>query len=242
MKSHILILDTAVGAGRVALTMGERALAQRALSSPRQQAEQIFPAAAALLEEHGLRIADLGAVAVSTGPGPFTSLRVGLTAAKSIAEVADLPLIGISSFAAVARLAPGFPAAMLLPASRGDLFLSVATMPDDANLEPARLLAPLLSGVVVARPESWLSTLASPPRYVLSPSPEFLDLAAETLPSECRAVLVPGNWLEQLAAIARERYLAGDFDDPLQLDAAYARKDDADQSWSDPRLAPPRPQ
>lgn len=239
LTTNILILDTASGAGHVALSAGGKLHAQRPLSTPRQQAEQIFPAIAAILEEHKLRLADLQAVAVSTGPGAFTSLRVGLTAAKSLAEVSGLPLIGISSMAAVARLAPGFPAAILLPASRGEFFLSVASMePPGAIDSPPR--EPSLSEVELVQPESWLSGLGAPPRYVLSPSAELLDLAAERLPVESRCLLISGNWLPQLASLAHDRYLSEAFDDPLVLDAAYARKVDADNSWQDIRLSPTR--
>jgi hypothetical protein len=44
--------------------------------------------------------------------------------------------------------------------------------------------------------------------------------------------------MEQLAAIARDRFRSGDVDDLLALDALYARRNDADGSWQDPRLAP----
>ena len=235
LTTNILILDAASGAGAVALSADGKLSAQRSLSTPRRQAEEIFPAIEAVLEEGGLRLKDLQAVAVSTGPGAFTSLRVGLTTAKSLAEEEELPLIGISNMAAVARLAPGFPSAILLPASRGEFFLSVATLPPPAEGAPPRV-EPLLAEVELVRPESWLAGLPVPPRYVLSPSAELLDLTAEQLPAESRCILIPGNCLPSLAALAQDRYSRAAFDDPLRLDAAYARKGAADKNWQDPRL------
>lgn len=235
--TNILILDTASGAGHVALSMNGKLSAQQPLSTPRRQAEEIFPAIAALLDKQNLPLGELQALAVSTGPGAFTSLRVGLTAAKSLAEVGGIPLIGISNVAAAARLAPGFPAAILLPASRGEFFHSVATLPPlDANgQQPPE---PSLSAVDLVRPEAWLAGLESPPRYVLSPSAEFLDFAADRLHGESRCLLISGSWLQQLASLAQDRYQRAAFDDPLFLDAAYARKEDADNSWSDLRFSP----
>lgn len=237
MTTNILILDTASGAGHVALASDGRVCAQRALSTPRQQAEQIFPAIASVLEERALRLEDLQAVAVSTGPGAFTSLRVGLTAAKSLAEAAGLPLIGISNMQAVARLTPGFPAALLLPASRGEFFRSIATSPLPVQGEgpPAE---PSLSEVALVQPDSWLEGLGAIPRYILSPSAEFLDAVAEHSPEGARCLLISRSWVPQLASLAWDRYRSRAFDDPLRLDAAYARKADADKSWRDPRLAP----
>lgn len=234
--TNILILDTASGAGHVALSIDGKLSAQQPLSTPRRQAEEVFPAIAALLDKQKLPLGEIQALAVSTGPGAFTSLRVGLTAAKSLAEVAGIPLIGISNVAAAARLAPGFPAVIVLPASRGEFFLSVATLPPpDASGQP--LPEPALSAVDLVRPEAWLAALESPPRYVLSPSAEFLDFVADRLPGESRCLLISGSWLQQLASLAQDRYRRAAVDDPLFLDAAYARKVDADNSWRDLRLA-----
>lgn len=221
----------------MALSLNGKLIADRPLSTPRQQAEQIFPAIAAVLEGQKLRLGDLQAMAVCTGPGAFTSLRVGLAAAKSLSEVTGLPLIGISSIAAVARLAPGFPAAIVLPASRGEYFFSIAT-PASPGADQPSLQEPALSEVELVKPESWLLALERPPRYVLSPSAEFLDQATDRLSEESRCLLISGSRLVQLASIAYERYTAGAFDDPLGLDAAYARKKDADNSWRDHRLSP----
>lgn len=236
LETKILILDTASGAGHAALSTGGVVRASKAFSTPRRQAEEIFPAIAALLESQRLRLSDLAAVAVATGPGAFTSLRVGLTAAKSLAEAARLPLIGISNMEAASWLAPGFPAAVFLPASRGEFFYSTVMQPP-ASPRDGAAAEPVCSPVELIRAEAWLAAPASPPpRYVLSPSADLLDLAAGRLPEGSHCVLISETRLEPLASIAERRFLAGQLDDPLSLDAAYARKHDADHQWSDPRL------
>ncbi len=60
------------------------------------------------LSAFNLEVKDLSGIAVSMGPGSFTGLRIGLAAAKGLALGADLPLIPVPTFYAVARLVSGF--------------------------------------------------------------------------------------------------------------------------------------
>src|SRR6185437_8973489 len=87
----------------------------------------------------GVAPAAFGAVAVSTGPGGFTGIRVGLAAAQGIALALGLPLTGVSSFAAVAALAArtpdqrtpgeqnpgGRPLLVALDSRRSDIFVQL---------------------------------------------------------------------------------------------------------------------
>ncbi|MCZ2155548.1 MAG: tRNA (adenosine(37)-N6)-threonylcarbamoyltransferase complex dimerization subunit type 1 TsaB [Bryobacterales bacterium] len=233
METKILIIDTASGSGHIALASKGSVCASRDLSAPRRQAEEIFPAIAALLESRELRLENLTAITVATGPGSFTSLRVGLTAAKSLSEAAHLPLIGISNIEAAARLSPGFPAVIILPASRGEYFYATAVL---VGVDGEALEKPVCSPAELVEAEGWIASLGSPPRYIISTSNAFLDLAAERLSEESRCILISPNLLEPIASIAECRFVSGEFDDPLLLDAAYARKHDADSQWHDPRL------
>lgn len=67
----------------------------------RGHAERLMHLVGQALDEARCRYADLDLVAVATGPGAFTGIRVGLAAARGIALAAGLPCLGISTFAAV---------------------------------------------------------------------------------------------------------------------------------------------
>ena len=181
MNATLLLIDTASSSGRIAITGEDRFFRERPFGSPRQQAERIFPLIREVLAERGIAADALDAIAVSTGPGAFTSLRVGLTAAKGLAEVLGKPLIAVSVMEAIARLAPGFPAAILLPASRGDVFLGLATLPPVETNSPAGIAAgpvvpePFIALVELSSPTDWLRGLPVRPRYVLSPDAALLD-------------------------------------------------------------------
>lgn len=100
-----LALDTAtagVVAGIVAVADGARVLAERRTAGAVRHGETLAPAVASVLGAAGCRPADLAAVVVGTGPGPFTGLRVGMVSAASLADALGVPAYGVCSLDAVA--------------------------------------------------------------------------------------------------------------------------------------------
>lgn len=98
-----LIIDSAMNACSVGVfePLTDLMLAQRVLDMPRGQAEHLIPMIVEVLQEAGKAFADLTAIAVTTGPGAFTGMRIGLSAAKSLALALDLPCIGVDTFQAI---------------------------------------------------------------------------------------------------------------------------------------------
>ena len=97
-------LETATDFCSVALDVdGE--ISVREQLAPRRHAELLIPWVRELLAERGIGFADLDALAVSRGPGGFTSLRIGLGVAQGIALANDLPIHPVSTLAVLARAA-----------------------------------------------------------------------------------------------------------------------------------------
>jgi tRNA threonylcarbamoyl adenosine modification protein YeaZ len=86
------------------------------------QAERLFPALAELLARAGLAYKDLTRIAVTTGPGSFTGLRIGLSAARGLALALNIPVIGVPSLLALSLSAPG-KSAILLDARRDEAYV-----------------------------------------------------------------------------------------------------------------------
>jgi tRNA threonylcarbamoyladenosine biosynthesis protein TsaB len=99
-----LAIETATDFCSVGLEVDGATRVREALA-PRRHAELLLPWIGELLAEAGLGYGDLDALAVSGGPGGFTSLRIGLSAAQGIALARDLPVHPVPTLAALAQAA-----------------------------------------------------------------------------------------------------------------------------------------
>jgi tRNA threonylcarbamoyladenosine biosynthesis protein TsaB len=221
---NLLLIDTCGATGSLALAGAAPSLAVASLPG-RSAAERLVPAIHSLVAGLGLSLAELDAIAVVYGPGSFTGVRVGLSAAKGLCHALNLPLVAISRLAVLASLAqPGVPHSSpfvgdewvhqvhaLLDAGRGEFYsglyanglcLRESLQPRDQLLagqsrEPQQTL-------VVCEPAVAQSIAALAPQLVAEPS------AASALP----------------LALARIQQRA--FDDPATIDANYLRRTDAE--------------
>lgn len=96
------------------------------LSTPHKHFGELFPALDFLLNSSQKTPADIRAVAVATGPGSFTGLRVGLAMAKGICHGLHLPLIGVSTLEALANQIPcsNLPVTPMVDSRRGEVFVA----------------------------------------------------------------------------------------------------------------------
>lgn len=100
---HILQIETATQVCSVAISANGETVAFRDVDEPNVHAAQLTLLVEELLSACKLSFSNLAAVAVSKGPGSYTGLRIGVSAAKGLCYAADLPLIGISTLAGMAR-------------------------------------------------------------------------------------------------------------------------------------------
>lgn len=100
---RILAIETATAQASVALLDGDAVVAETAASVPQGHLEWLAPAIASVLEAAQWRPEDVGAVAVSTGPGAFTGLRIGVTTAAAWAYARGVPVVGVSTLEVLAE-------------------------------------------------------------------------------------------------------------------------------------------
>src|SRR5580693_5460664 len=100
----ILAIDTALDACAAAVLDTEAAelIAQESLPMKRGHAEALMPLIARVMKASGIGFETLDRIAVTTGPGSFTGLRVGLAAARGIALAANKPVVGLTTLTAYA--------------------------------------------------------------------------------------------------------------------------------------------
>ena len=99
---NILALDTSTEACSAALAMGDN-IVERFELAPRGHSQLILPMLDALLHDAGITLSAIDAIAFGCGPGAFTGLRIAAGIAQGVAFGADLPVIPVSSLAALAQ-------------------------------------------------------------------------------------------------------------------------------------------
>jgi len=174
---------------------------------------QLVPQLASLLKKHGASKEDIDGIAVASGPGSFTGLRVGLAAVKGLAEILHIPIVAISLLEAVVLATKqngDFLA--VLDAGRGEFYIGgyqvvgqVATLHGQEELLSREELVRLASGRVVT-PEAGLVELLSK--------------------SDVRVIDRPGA--AAIAEIAVQKLRAGITVPPEELDVNYIRRSDAE--------------
>lgn len=145
----LLAIDTAAPRLQLALLRGDSV--DVSIDEIAQgHAEILFDRIAALLARRATAYADLTRIAVTTGPGSFTGLRIGLSAARGLGLGLAVPVVGVPSLTAVSLAGPvGQPIAVLLDARRGEAYFqhfsgpgAPMALPQLLPIDAARRLIP----------------------------------------------------------------------------------------------------
>lgn len=147
MKSTlVLALDTATPAGSVALVDEERTLVSRYFDVGLQHSQRLFVEVEDALKVAGCAFSQVGAIAVSIGPGSFTGLRLGLSAAKGFCLAGELPLVTVPTLEVLAARLPfaRHPVCPMLDARKGEVYTALydTSAGRPRLLEAPRALAP----------------------------------------------------------------------------------------------------
>lgn len=144
----LLSIDTSTRFGGTALSDGEGQVVEaRMWRSTANHTAQLMPAVTELLSARGIRAAELAGVAVALGPGPFSALRVGVSAAKGLAMAGGFPVFGVDTLLLEAgpHLTPDGIVAAWLDAGRNEVAAGWfrgdgRRLQEDTIGEPAALL------------------------------------------------------------------------------------------------------
>ena len=99
----ILALETSAKAVSAAVSEDGKILASGYQDTGLTHSRTLMPIAEHILKNTGLSASDMDAIAVAAGPGSFTGIRIGVSAAKGLAFAVDKPTVGVSTLAAMAR-------------------------------------------------------------------------------------------------------------------------------------------
>lgn len=121
-KARVLVIDTCGASGSFALVQGAEVVAESSLPG-RAASAQLLAQVRTMLDAAGWVLEDLEAVGVVSGPGSFTGVRVGLSAAKGLCEALGVPLAAVSRLEVLAETAGVADAVAVLDAGRGEAYV-----------------------------------------------------------------------------------------------------------------------
>jgi tRNA threonylcarbamoyladenosine biosynthesis protein TsaB len=202
---------------------------------------QLVPQIAALLEKHGFRKTDIGALIVVSGPGSFTGLRVGLAAIKALAEILRKPIVPVSVLEVLARygnrIAAGdgevarpikFRCAVALDAGRKEAFVGqyeIALTSETTHslkcVAESLLDMQSLADLVESGVFQWITT---PDHAIANALRERVGASREHTIRDC----IERPRSAEVAGVGWHKFKAGETASPELLEANYIRRSDAE--------------
>jgi tRNA threonylcarbamoyladenosine biosynthesis protein TsaB len=228
-----LAIDTSERRGSVAIRREDRTAAVR-LHQATDYSSWLLPAVEEALREASVTMKSVDLLAVATGPGSFTGVRVGLTTVKAFAEVFGKKIVGVSRLEAMAKLGEkcGFVAASY-DAQRGQIFgglyrqtTGLMEVVEREMVTAAQAFIALVEERAGRERVQWVSL-----------DPELIRSAEGWSARQQwgdRIVPCPADVASVVGELAEERARRGGYTDALELDANYVRCSDAEMLWKGP--------
>lgn len=226
----VLSLDTTTRAGSVALVDDDRVLVERAGDATRSHAERLPAELLKVLADVGVSIGEVDALAVASGPGSFTGLRVGIATIQGLAVAMSRQVVTVSALEALAHLAGvdrpvGDVIAVWMDAYRREVFSGLYRVARPMTYSEERLDE--IEGPLVSAPDAalarWLG-LGYRPDVWIGDGTAVYSMVIEGV-GEVRKTEPIAATIGRLA-IARSR--AHGSIDPAAIQPLYVRRPDAE--------------
>lgn len=227
---YVLGIEAATPVAGVAVVNGEKLLAERLVNNQRTHSVNLLPMIKSVLEEAEVEHGMLGGIAVSSGPGSFTGLRIGMSTAKTLAQVWELPIVGVSTLESLAHPLTGLKNLIcpILNARKNEVYTAVydgssgklTVILEPTALEPGQLAEKLLT---MGRGVTMLGDGVPVYREIIR---ELLGALVGFAPG---AATLPRG--AAVAELGYRKLVSGEGTDPLLLQPEYIRLSEAETKW-----------
>lgn len=211
---NILAIETSGNTCGVAVCAEDTVLSESAVDRKYAHAEVLIKLVDEALQTAGLEPAALNGVAVSTGPGSFTGLRIGLSTAKGLCYALDLPIVGVPTpevvFERVRHL--GMKTAVVLPVRKSELY--VTRFEDGAQQ----------GGIQTVSVDDFLKMAAAEEKLLVAGEiPEGVRRKLESLKIKMPEPKASLPTAKQTGFLSTARFRSGDTDDLDRLVPRYVK-------------------
>ena len=220
----VLALDTTTSSGSCALARDGRVVCEQVNDTPNAHAEHLPGDLMSLLDRADTRLADIDVFAVATGPGSFTGLRIGIATMQGLAFAEGKPLIGVSGFDALVRIAGMHNrVATWVDAWRGEVFAALYENGREVDAPAVSRPEVLLESLRGGGPRPGLATL-----FIGDGARAHADMIRHVLGEAARIAEPPAPPLAgTMATLAGEVSITGEHA-PHAIRPLYVRRTDAE--------------
>ena len=233
---YILGIETATSVISVALMDDDRLVVECLINNPKTHSVNLMPLIKNALAGAAATPEQLTAIAVSLGPGSFTGLRIGISTAKTLAQVWGLPVVGVNTLEALAYPYTGLKGYLcpVLNARKNEVYTALYETGDNiliCRLGPLALTPLDLANKLRAIGQS-IALLGEGVLIYQHIWPEYLTGLVTYLPT---IAYFPRG--AAIAALGRQILQANGGVDPMQLKPYYLRPSDAEIKWFNGQLS-----
>lgn len=226
---YVLGIESATPVAAVAVAGDGVILAERMVFNQRTHSVNLLPMIKSVLEESGVGKHGLTGIAVSGGPGSFTGLRIGISTAKSLAQVLGLAVVGISTLSSLAYPLAGHGCFIcpVLNARKNEVYTSIYDSKD---------VLTCLAGPMAVHPEKLIDILVNLSGRVIFAGDgvsQYADVFKEGLGNLAGFAPAMANYPRgaAVAELGLAAFREGRGVDPADLCPEYIRPSEAELVW-----------
>ena len=219
---HFLAIDTATNSGGVAVSRNGEVVASVMCKTPMEYSDRLIGYIDFLLNQLNLTLSEVGCLAVATGPGSFTGLRIGIATAKALGLAMDCPTVGITTLEALAWRYRwlSLPVAPMIDARRQQVYAALYEV-------RGREIHSAMDGCVLP-PAEWLNALPEGEFVFVGDGAQMYSQTIKSLHPDSRVLTTDNCIVKELCEVAYTRFSRGGAGKAGELQASYIRPSDAE--------------